>query len=112
MPQEANKIRGETPLKFGDDEIIISSCMENLAKYVDVVGDLDFEQVSSKLRDIKEHKFVGSVLQALCIDGDAKKAWSNARGFGDFSQAYAGIMTTIFPQDDEGNSEAEAEEND
>ena len=100
--RRANKARGEVALTLGGVGVILCATMENLGHFNEAIGTRDIQEAMAAM-GARDPKLTGAIIEALAIEGDAKKAWAAARGVVDMTNACKAINAALFPGDDEGD---------
>ena len=104
--RNANKARGEVPLKVGGVDLILCATMENLDALEQATGGLALLELMERIGSCH-----GSTLKAglksLAVEGDADKAWQGQIGAAQWPVIQLALQQVLVP-DLEGNAEAGA----
>ncbi len=107
--REPNIDRGEVAIKIGGEDLILCATMTNLSKFNKAIGECELEDAIEKMRS-RDVDLICSAMQALTVEGSAKKAISNASGLAQLGIMAGAVMLALFPdvlEQEEGNAQAE-----
>lgn len=110
MMRKPVKARGEVPVKVAGKDLILCATMENLDAMEQATNGLGLSSLMAALADLRLST-IKACLFALCIEGDAEKAWFAMVGAGEVPIIQRAIIQALAggeEDDASGNAESAA----